>query len=255
MVSLIQAVILSFLQGIAEWLPISSSGHLALVQNIFHFENLSFDVFLHLASILAVIIIFWKDIVKLFYPWEKTKIKYLLIILIGIIPAGIVGFLLRKQIETAFSNYIYIGIFFIISGIIVYSTKFYKEKKEKPSFMDSIFIGIFQAIAILPGISRSGATISSGMYRGIKKEEAIKFSFLMAIPVILGAGVLELKDLAFSQINTTFLIISFVITFILSLAGIKILLKIVEQEKFYLFGIYNFLLGILVLVLHFSGII
>jgi len=255
MVSLIQAVILSLLQGISEWLPISSSGHLALVQNIFHFENLSFDVFLHFASILAVIIIFWQDIVKLFYPWEKTKIKYLLIILIGIIPAGIVGFLFKKQIEAAFSNYTYLGIFFIISGIIVYSTKFVKEKKERIGYFDSLFIGIFQAIAILPGISRSGATISSGMHRGLKKQDAIKFSFIMAIPVILGAGILEAKDLVYSQINYSILIISFILTFIVSLIGIKILLKIVDKEKFYLFGIYNFLLGVLVLILHFSGVI
>ena len=255
MVSFIQAVILSFLQGIAEWLPISSSGHLALVQNIYHFENLSFDVFLHIASILAVVIIFWKDIVKLFYPWEKSKIKYLLIILIGIIPAGIVGFFFNKQIEAAFSNNLYIGIFFIISGILVYSTKFTREKKEKIGFFDSIFIGIFQAISILPGISRSGATISSGMYRGLRKNEAIKFSFLMAIPLIFGAGLLEARDLIYSQINYSILIVSFIITFLVSLAGIKILLKVVDKEKFYLFGIYNFLLGVLILILYFSGVI
>jgi undecaprenyl-diphosphatase len=255
MLDLIQVIILSVLQGIAEWLPISSSGHLAIVQNIFHFENLSFDVFLHFASILAVLIIFRKDIIKLFYPWEKTKIKYLLLLLIGIIPAGLVGILFKKQIEAIFANYIYLGIFFIISGILVYSTKFSKPNREKIGYFDSIFIGIFQAIAILPGISRSGATISAGMHRGIKKEEAIKFSFIMAIPIILGAGVLELKDLAFSQINLSFLIISFIITFIISLAGIKILIKILDKEKFYLFGIYNFLLGVLVLILHLSGVI
>ena len=255
MISPIQAVILSLLQGITEWLPISSSGHLALVQKIFHFENLSFDVFLHLASVLAVIIIFWKDIVKLFYPWEKNKIRYLLIILIGIIPAGIIGLLFKKQIEVAFTSYLYLGIFFIISGIIVYSTKFSHEKKEKPNLIDSIFIGIFQAIAILPGISRSGATISSGLFRGLKKQEAIKFSFIMAIPIVLGAGVLEAKDLIFSQINYSILIVSFIITFIVSLAGIKILLKVVNEEKFYWFGIYNFLLGVLVLVLKLSGVI
>jgi len=255
MVSLIQAVILSLLQGIAEWLPISSSGHLALVQNIFHFENLSFDVFLHFASILAVIIIFWKDILNLFYPWEKNKLKYLAIILIGIIPAGIVGFLFKKQIEIALSSYLYLGIFFIISGIIVYLTKFSSQRKEKISYFDSVFIGVFQAIAVLPGISRSGATISSGMFRGIKKEEAIKFSFLMAIPIIIGAGILEFKDLVFSQINYSILIVSFIITFIVSLFGIKILLKIVNKEKFYLFGIYNFLLGVLVLILNFTGVI
>ena len=118
------------------------------------------------------------------------------------------------------------GIFFIISGVLIYSTKFVKFKERKINFFDSIFIGIFQAIAILPGISRSGATISSGMFRGIKKEEAVKFSFLMAIPVVLGAAVLELRDLTVSNINYSFLIVSFIITFLISLFAIKILLKI-----------------------------
>jgi undecaprenyl-diphosphatase len=255
MVSVIQAVILSLIQGISEWLPISSSGHLALVQNIFHIENLSFDVFLHLASILAVIVIFWKDIIKLFYPWESTKLKYLLLLIIGIIPAGIVGYLFRVQIEAAFTNYLYLGIFFVISGVLVYSTKFSVEKKERLGFFDSIFIGIFQAIAILPGISRSGATISSGLFRGLKKQEAIRFSFLMAIPVVLGAAVLEAKDLVLANINYSILIMSFIITFVVSLIGIKILLNIVKKEKFYLFGVYNFLLGILILILYFVGVI
>jgi undecaprenyl-diphosphatase len=248
MVALIQVIILSIIQGIAEWLPISSSGHLAIFQNIFHFGSLSFDVFLHFASILAVVVIFWKDIIKIFYPWQKDKIKYILLIIIGIIPAGIMGFLFKNQIEGFFSSMFYLGIFFIISGIIIYLTKFSKQKKENISFFDSIFIGIFQAIAILPGISRSGASISSGMFRRISNEEAVKFSFIMAIPVILGAGVLELKDLAFSQISYSILIISFIITFVISLFTIKILLKIIKTDKFYLFGIYNLIIGILVLI-------
>jgi len=255
MVSLIQAVILSVLQAIAEWLPISSSGHLAIVQNIFHFENLSFDVFLHFASLFAVIIVFKKDILKLFYPWEKAKLKYLFLLLLGIIPAGLAGFLFRNQIERAFSNFVYLGVFFIISGIIVYSTKFYKEKKEKIWYFDSIFIGIFQAFAILPGISRSGATISSGLYRGVSKQEAIKFSFLMAIPIILGASILEAKNLIVSNIDYSILIVSFVITFVLSLFVIKLLIKIINKEKFYIFGIYNFILGVLILIIRFLGYI
>lgn len=251
MISLIQSLILSIIQGITEWFPISSSGHLALVQNYFGFQNLSFDVFLHLASIFAVLIIFWKDIWRLADLRKKENIKYILLIISATVPAGIIGYLFKETIEGFFSSMIYLGIFFMISGILVYSTKFSKERKEKINFLDSIFAGIFQAIAILPGISRSGATISSLMHRGIKKEEAVKFSFLMAIPVILGASILELKDFSVLEVDYFIIVLSFFVTFIVSLITIKTLLKIINSEKFYLFGVYNFLLGVLVLVLSF----
>lgn len=249
MVSLIQAIILSIIQGITEWFPVSSSGHLALFQNFFGFQNFSFDVFLHLASVLAVFFIFWKDIIEIIKINNKEKIKYLFYLFIALIPAIFVGFFLKDFIENSFSNMIFLGFFFMISGMIIYSTKFAAEKKEKINFSDSIFIGIFQAIAIFPGISRSGFTISSGLFRGIKKKEAIKFSFLLSIPIILGAFVLEAKDLILSKIDYSLLIISFIVTLIVSLFTIRILIKIIQSDKFYFFGIYNFILGIFVLIL------
>lgn len=248
---LFQAVILSIIQGISEWFPVSSSGHLAIMHNIFGFQNLSFDVFLHFASIFAVILIFWKDIIKLLNIKNKENLRYIFYIAIAIIPAGIIGYLFKKQIEGFFSSIFYIGIFFIISGILVYSTKFSKEKKEEISLFDSIFIGLLQAIAILPGISRSGATISSSIFRGVSKKEAVKFSFLIAIPVILGASILEFKDLTLSNISYFILLLCFFITFITSLFTIKILMKIIKSEKFYLFGVYNLVLGILILIWNF----
>jgi len=115
------------------------------------------------------------------------------------------------------------------------------------NWLDSLFIGIFQAIAILPGISRSGSTISAGLFRGIQKEQALKFSFLMAIPLIFGAGILEFKDLNFAEISYWALLVCFIVTFLVSLFTIEVLLKIVKSDKFYLFGIYNFVVGFLVL--------
>lgn len=252
MVSLIETLILSVIQGICEWFPISSSGHLAIFHNIFGFQSLSFDVFLHFASIFAVLFAFRKDILAIFYPLNKKNIKYLGLLLIGIIPAGIIGVLFRDFIEGFFSSLFYLGIFFIISGVLVYSTKFFKLKKENINWMDSLFIGIFQAIAILPGISRSGATISGGLIRGVDKEQALKFSFLMAIPLIFGASILELNNLIISDISYWLLLISFLITFFVSLFTINVLLKIVKSDKFYLFGVYNFILGIFVLIWSFK---
>lgn len=246
MINIIQVIILSIVQGVTEWFPISSSGHLAIFHNIFGFSSLSFDVFLHFASILAVIFIFFNDIIDIF---KKKQIKYILLIIIAIIPAGIIGFLFKSQIEGFFSNLLFLGIFFIISGGIVYSTRFAKEKIDKKlTWFDSLFIGIFQAIAILPGISRSGATISSGLFRGLKKAESVRFAFIIAIPVILGASLVEAKDIVFGDISYVYLISAFIITFIVSLAAIKLLLKILKSERFYWFGIYNAIVGILLVI-------
>ena len=242
MVSLLQSIILSIIQGITEWLPISSSGHLALLHNFFGFQNLPFDVFLHFASILAVIVVFWKDIIRLL-NFKEENLKYILKLLVALIPAGIVGILFKEQIENFFSSFFYLGMFFMISGVIIYSTKFSIPKKEKPNFLDSIIIGFFQALAILPGVSRSGATISSGLIRGVKKEEAVKFSFLLAIPIVLGASLLEVKDLVMENID-----LSIIVTFVVSLFVIKVLLRIIKGKKFYIFGIYDFILGLIVFI-------
>ena len=242
MVSLIQGIILSIIQGITEWLPVSSSGHLALIQNFFNINNLEYDVFLHFASIFAVIYLFKKDILELF---KKENLRYLLLLIVAMIPIFFAGVFLREFVINSFTNIFSLGLFFCFSGILIYSTKFFKEKKEKINFFDAFFIGLLQSIAIFPGISRSGTTISAGLFKGIEKEKIIKFSFLLSIPVILGASLAEIK---FININYSVLIISFILTFLTSIFTIKILLKIIRKGKFYLFGIYNFILGILILI-------
>ena len=142
----------------------------------------------------------------------------------------------------------FLGIFFIFSGVVVYSTKFSIERKSDINNKDAWFIGLLQALAILPGISRSGITISAGLFKGVSKRAAIRFSFLMSIPLILGASALKAKDLMISNINLSILVISFIITFFVSLITIKLLIRIIKSDKFYLFGIYNIILGIIVLI-------
>lgn len=244
MVSLIQAIILSIIQGITEWIPVSSSGHLALMHLLFGFQNLSYDVFLHFASIFAVILVFWNDILNIF---KNHNLKYLLLLIIAIIPAGIIGLVFMKEIENLFSSSFYLGLFFIFSGIIVYLTKFSIPRKEKINFLDSLLIGIFQALAVLPGVSRSGMTISGGLFMGLTKNQAVKFSFLMAIPIILGASLVKANELILSDINYFVLAVSFIVTFLVSLVTIKLLIRIIDSNRFYLFGIYDFVLGVLVL--------
>ena len=247
MVELIHAVILSIVQGISEWFPISSSGHLAIVQEIFGFQNLAYDVFLHFASILAVVFIFRKDII-LILKLDKKGLIYIRNLVVALIPAGLIGILFRNEIEQIFSNMVFLGVFFIFSGFVIFSSKYSLEKKSKISFLDSLFIGLFQSLAVFPGVSRSGMTISSGLFRNLKKETAIKFSFLLAIPLILGASVFEFNNLVLQEINYLVLSVSFILTFLVSFITIKTIIKIIQKEKFYLFGIYNILLGILILI-------
>ena len=247
MVSLIEAIILSVIQGITEWFPVSSSGHLALMQQFFGFQNLPYDVFLHFAGIFAVLFVFKREILKLL-SFNRVSLKYISLLVIALIPAGFVGFLLSDWIENLFSNMTYLGIFFIFSGVVVYSTKFSIERKSDINNKDAWFIGLLQALAILPGISRSGITISAGLFKGVSKRAAIRFSFLMSIPLILGASALKAKDLMISNINLSILVISFIITFFVSLITIKLLIRIIKSDKFYLFGIYNIILGIIILI-------
>lgn len=245
MVSLVEAVILSVIQGVTEWFPISSSGHLAIFHTMFGFQNLEFDVFLHFASILAVVVVFWKDIVKLF---ESRNWRYISLIIIAVIPAFLFGVLLREYIVKSFYSLLFIGLFFIFSGVIIFSTKYARELKPRVGVLESLFIGLMQVFALFPGISRSGMTISSGLFAGLKKQEAIKFSFLLAIPVIIGASLAEATQILSSDINYLILIVSFIITFLVSLVTIKLLLRIIHSDNFYLFGVYDVVVGALVLV-------
>jgi len=247
MVSLGQAIILSIIQGVTEWFPISSSGHLALMHEFFGFQNLGFDVYLHFASVLAVVILFGKDIARLTFL-TKANINYIIKLVIALVPAAIIGFFYKEQVRQAFGNFFFMGLFFMIFGVLIYSTKNAREMKSKPNKIDSFIIGVSQMFALFPGISRSGMTMGSGLILGLKKEEAIKFSFLLAVPIILGATLVEAKEISVQNIPFTTLLTSFTVTLLISLWTIKLLIRIIKSDKFYLFGIYNFILGFLVFV-------
>jgi undecaprenyl-diphosphatase len=252
MVSLFDAVILSIIQGITEWFPISSSGHLALTQEILGFQSLGFDVYLHFASVFSVVIVFWKDIKDLF-KINRENMIYIRRLVIAIIPAALVGLLLIDYVRVAFGSKLFIGLFFIIFGFFIYATKFAKERWDRPSKFDSFIIGISQVFALFPGVSRSGMTVGSGLITGLKKESAIKFSFLLAIPMILGATMVEAKEIVLTDTSFLVLLTSFTLTLFTSLMTIKLLVRIIKSDNFYLFGIYNILLGLVVVVWSFWG--
>jgi len=238
-------IILAFVQAATEFLPVSSSGHLALVSSFISSPNLFLFTVFHLASLVAVLIFTRKEVYSLvtFKPEAKKLWLYLII---ATIPAMIFGLLFNDKIEAAFSSLLFLGFAFIFTGIILFATKFTKVKSEL-NLKNSLFIGLCQCIALFPGVSRSGMTISSGMFSGLDKEKAAKFSFLLFIPVSLGAFILELKDF---YINSA-VIVSFFVCVIFSLLFLKALTLVIKKDKFWLFSIYCWVIGIITLILYF----
>jgi undecaprenyl-diphosphatase len=189
-----EAFILGIIQGLTEFLPVSSSGHLVIFQHLFGIhEGITFDVVVHLGTLVAVFIAFWDDIVFILRK-PFSRISYL--ILIGIIPAGLAGYLLAPLVEQAFESLLVVGLGLIFTGVVLKYSEWMSERylglkqSEETSFKDALFIGCLQALAIIPGISRSGSTIAAGLMAGLDREFVARFSFLLSIPVILGAGVL-----------------------------------------------------------------
>jgi len=227
----LQSIILSFVQGITEFLPISSDGHLNLFQYFFRLTpSLTFDIFLHAATFLSVLF-FFRNQLKYFF----SNLKY---IIVGSIPAVLVGFFLKDQMTSLFSNPKYLPFFFLITGVLVLSTKFIKKQKKELTYLSAFIIGIFQAIAILPGVSRSGLTIFSGLLFGLSAINAFNFSFCLFIPASLGAIILETKDILNQSIISTNNMVAFVLTFLVGLIALSFLKKIITNQKFWIFGTY-----------------
>jgi undecaprenyl-diphosphatase len=240
-----QAGFLGIIQGLTEFLPVSSSGHLVILQSLipgFSQPGVLFDVYLHFGSLLAVLLYYYKRILKLDF-------NYLKIIVLASIPAAILGFLLKDSIDAIFQSTKLVGVALIVTGVMNLKTDNNKEGDEKINIKNGLFIGLFQAFAILPGISRSGSTIFAGTLSGLKKEKAAEFSFLLSVPVILGANILEIfKNRSENLINLNY-IVGIICSFIFGFICLKILLNILNKGKFKYFGYYCILLGLISLLL------
>lgn len=235
--SFLQAIIFSFVQGIAEFLPISSSGHLNLAQYFFKIEpSLTLDIFLNTATFLSVLFFFRKQL-KYFFQ----NLKY---IIIASIPAGLVGILFKDQVDSIFTNINLLPFFFILGSIFVFFTKFFDQKDNKLNYKKAIIIGLFQSMAILPGVSRAGATIFAGLLLGLSPMSAFNFSFCLFIPASFGALILGVKDLSTSGILSPEYILAFVITFFVGIMALGILKKVLIGKKFWMFGVYTFILSL-----------
>ncbi len=252
--TIFQALFLALVQGITEFLPVSSSGHLILFQKLFGITSppVLFDVLLHFGTLGAILIYFRKEISLLFKECKKNINTWRLII-IGTIPAVILGLCINNMIEEVFNSLELVGVMWLVMGTMLLSTKkINKENSGKElgdvKVKDALIVGIFQGLALLPGISRAGSTIFGGLLRKLNPKTAFTFSFLLAIPAILGATVLQLIS---NKPNKADLLNGVLPMFVAGWVGfysLKFLQKILISRKFYLFGFYCLFLGIIVLL-------
>lgn len=257
---ILQAVILGIIQGLTEFLPISSSAHLLLVPYFtgWEYQGLSFDVALHWGTLLAVVLVFWKDYLRYFRAffrtlykkdsWTQPDSRMSWFLIIGSVPAAFFGILFEKQAETVFRNPLITV--FTLSGfgfILWLADRIAKhaEKLEGLTWLKVLGIGLSQAIAIIPGVSRSGATITAGLLTKLDRESATRFSFLLSGPIIFGAGLVALRNVG--KIDAA-LVVGFLCALASGIAAIKFLLKYVSTHNFNIFVWYRYLLAAVVLL-------
>jgi len=253
--TVLQAIILGVVQGVAEFLPISSSGHLAVLHNVFGMDEpaLTFDIVLHIGSLLAIVIVFWRDIMAI----AKNPLgKMAKLLVVGTIPAVVAGFLLRDFIEILRTG-IWLAVAFIVTGFLLMLADAHEQVKEKDdsgiTYKDALIIGIFQAFALPPGISRSGATITGALKRGINRAAAARFSFMLALIAITGAGLLEAiklirGEVAVANIGFAPMAAGFIVSFVVGYFSIRLLLELIKKCKLRVFSYYVWGLAALILL-------
>lgn len=283
--SIFEAIFLGILQGLTEFLPVSSSGHLAIFQKFFHVKEatVSFDVILHLGTLVAVAVVYWKDIVKLVVEGflilvdycfnlkefvlsvakkqepEYRRIvtsayrKFALLVIVSTIPTAILGVVLESIVESASATLIVPGICLLVTAALLFVSDRLPDGDKTPkktSWLNAIFIGIVQGLATLPGISRSGSTITAGLFCGLRRDFVVKYSFLMSIPAILGAVVLKLPKMKadISSTGPAAYILGALFAAVVGYICIKTMLVVVKKKKFTYFAYYCVLLGIVAII-------
>ncbi len=267
--NIIQGIIIGIVQGLTEFLPISSSAHLIFIQRLLGVQSsLGFDVFLHLGSLLAVLWFFKTDIYRMIKAWwlsigdilqHRFKEGFYAdpykrlswYVILASVPVGIIGICFDSQIESLFGGALYAPAFFLfVTGTILYISQRMNSGKvdfANISLKESLFMGLGQACAILPGLSRSGTTIAAGLIINLDKEFAAKFSFILSIPAILGAFLIQLKDIgAIMDVNFTAIILGFIAAFIAAYIAIKWVLELIQKRSLDIFAFYCWIMGILI---------
>ncbi|MCQ2183630.1 MAG: undecaprenyl-diphosphate phosphatase [Bacteroidales bacterium] len=259
-----EAFILGLVQGLTEFLPVSSSGHLEIGQALLGTageENLTFAIVVHTATVLATIVVFWKQIMELFRgtfftkTWNSEK-QYVAKILVSMIPVFVVGMFFKDEVEAFFGNgLMLVGICLLVTAALLALSEWISKRRNEGhevTYKDAILIGCAQAVAVLPGLSRSGTTIATGLMCGVKKEDVAKFSFLMVLIPILGEAFLSLIDVMKGEETTTIgwlpLVVGFVAAFISGAFACRFMIEIVRKQKLIYFAIYCLLVGAVAIV-------
>lgn len=241
-----EAIILGAIQGFTEFLPVSSSGHLVLAHQLFGFNNLdpAFDVFVQGGTIISLLIYFAPKFKKL-----HLTIPYLWQIFLGCLPAVIAGLILSNQIESMFSTISGISLGFFLTTIFLFLSKYRLVTPDKLTSRKSLLIGLAQAAAIFPSLSRSGATVSTALMLGVEREEAFNFSFLMSIPLFIGATIISASELSWNGAQGINYLAGFFVASIIGYFTLILLNKIIVKGRFYLFAPYTFVLAVISLFL------
>lgn len=255
-------MVLGIVQGLTEYLPVSSSGHLAIGSNLFGIEgeeNLAFTVLVHVATVCSTLVVLWKEIdwiLKGLFKFEmNAETKYFLNIVVSMIPIGIVGVFFKDAVEEVFgSGLLIVGCMLLLTATLLIFSYFAKPRqREHISMKDAFIIGLAQACAVMPGLSRSGSTIATGLMLGNKKESLAQFSFLMVIPPILGEALLDVLkmvkgDDAFGDISALPLVVGFVAAFVSGCMACKWMINIVKKGKLVWFGVYCAIAGAVTII-------
>ena len=270
--SWIEAIILGIVQGLTEFLPVSSSGHLAIGKALFGIEtaDLSFEVAVHAATVLATIVVFWKDIVKLLQGLFKFQMnpetRYILLLILSMVPVFIVGMFFKDRVEEVFgSGLLVVGVALLVTAALLFLSETLAARREMPdqvrhdgtghdgkemSWKSALWMGVAQAVAVLPGLSRSGSTIATGLLCGVKKEEVTRFSFLMVLVPILGEAFLDVVggDFAASSVGLLPLVLGFLAAFVSGVFACRFMIAIVKKAKLRWFALYCALVGLACIV-------
>ncbi|MDA8168796.1 MAG: undecaprenyl-diphosphate phosphatase [Nitrospiraceae bacterium] len=243
---MLEALILGIVQGLTEFFPVSSTAHLILIPDLFHFskatETLSFDVALHGGTFLALVMAFWRDWLRII----KEDRRLLLFVVLATIPAGVAGVLLEHKVETTFRTPLIIASSMIVLGIVMLFAEKKRGGKEVGalSLADAMAVGFAQVLALIPGVSRSGITITAGLFMGMKREEAARFSFLLSVPVVAGAVILEGRKIFHAgAMEAGILVPAVIASAVTGLFAIKFLLRFLEKHPINAFAYYRVLLG------------
>lgn len=245
-----QGIALGLVQGLTEFLPISSSGHLVLVEALtgVHFSDVTVEVSLHVATLGSVLVLYGarlRDIVRGVLGGDRASVRYAGLLVVATIPAGLIGILFHRQIEERFHSLTSVGVEFLITGLILWSTRRPRGDRVVPSLAAATAIGFSQALAILPAISRSGATVAAALWSGLTPAAAAEFSFLMAVPAIAGAAVLEGRSavLNVATIGALPWAVSFVVAFVSGVWSIRWLVALLRRGRFHVFAPYCWVVG------------